>query len=682
MKKKIIIIIVIVLIIAILIGGGLVAYYISNKEKTTPEDIWNQYISYINEEKYEEMYEMITDTAKSQISKEDFIKRNENIYSGIDMANLDIQITNVEEEEKNISKINYTETMETSAGNVEFQNTVRIVKNDQREYKIEWSHNLILPGLNSTDKVRVKTIKAKRGEIDDKNGIMLAGEGKVSSIGIVPGKLPENKEETIQQISDILGISVETINKALSASWVKDDTFVPIKKVEQSETEIKEKVLQISGIKITSETSRVYPLGEASAQLVGYVQTITAEELEKNKGKGYTSTSLIGKAGLEKQYEEQLKGNNGLEIYIEDEKGKRKSEIAKIDVKNGENIKLTIDSTIQQKLYEELKNDAGFFVVMEPNTGELLALVSTPSYNPNKFVLGMTSDEWNEINNNENKPMFVRYQQSYIPGSTFKPITGAIGLTTGTLSVDDTFTYNGLSWKKDGWGEFDITTLTSYSGPKNLKNALIHSDNIYFAQAALQIGKKNFTDGLNKILFNQDLNLEISTAKSQYSNSKDISNEKVLADSGYGQGEILVNPILMASIYSAFNNDGNMIKPYIIEKDNKNVEYLVKNAFSKEAANIIKEDLIQVVEDSEGTAKDMKVIGRTIAGKTGTAEIKASKEDTTGTELGWFSVFTTDENMDRPIMIISMVEDVKGRGGSGYVVKKDSQVLEKWLSDN
>ena len=153
MKKKIIIIIVIVLIIAILIGGGLVAYYISNKEKTTPEDIWNQYISYINEEKYEEMYEMITDTAKSQISKEDFIKRNENIYSGIDMANLDIQITNVEEEEKNISKINYTETMETSAGNVEFQNTVRIVKNDQREYKIEWSHNLILPGLKDRKSV-------------------------------------------------------------------------------------------------------------------------------------------------------------------------------------------------------------------------------------------------------------------------------------------------------------------------------------------------------------------------------------------------------------------------------------------------------------------------------------------------------------------------------------------------
>ena len=595
--------------------------------------------------------------------------------TGIDMANLDIQITNVEEEEKNISKINYTETMETSAGNVEFQNTVRIVKNDQREYKIEWSHNLILPGLNSTDKVRVKTIKAKRGEIDDKNGIMLAGEGKVSSIGIVPGKLPENKEETIQQISDILGISVETINKALSASWVKDDTFVPIKKVEQSETEIKEKVLQISGIKITSETSRVYPLGEASAQLVGYVQTITAEELEKNKGKGYTSTSLIGKAGLEKQYEEQLKGNNGLEIYIEDEKGKRKSEIAKIDVKNGENIKLTIDSTIQQKLYEELKNDAGFFVVMEPNTGELLALVSTPSYNPNKFVLGMTSDEWNEINNNENKPMFVRYQQSYIPGSTFKPITGAIGLTTGTLSVDDTFTYNGLSWKKDGWGEFDITTLTSYSGPKNLKNALIHSDNIYFAQAALQIGKKNFTDGLNKILFNQDLNLEISTAKSQYSNSKDISNEKVLADSGYGQGQILVNPIHMASIYSAFVNNGNMIKPTIIYEENKQPEYLKENAISEEAANTIKEDLIQVVENPNGTAHDAKIDGLTIGAKTGTAELKKSKDEE-GEVIGWFNAFTADETSAKQLVVVSMVEDANSVGGSHYLFPKVTQIFK------
>ena len=463
MNKKIIgIVVAILLVIGIGVGAGIV---VINQNKVNPEDIWQNYISCINEQKYEEMYNMISNDTTQTISKEDFITRNKNIYEGIDMADLKIQINNVVEEDKNNVKIYYTETMETSAGNIKFDNSVKLVKDKEKKYCIVWSHNLILPGLNSTDKVKVKTIKAERGEIYDQNGKLLAGKGQISSIGIVPGKLGENKQENIEKIAELLGTTSEAINKSLSASWVKNDTFVPIKKVEKSESELKEKLLAIPGIKITSENSRVYPLGEAAAHLIGYVQTVTADDLKNNKGKGYTSTSVIGKAGLEKLYESRLKGNDGLEIYIEDEKGNRKSEIAKIDVQNGEKITITIDSDIQQKLYEELKDDKGFFVVMHPKTGELLALVSTPSYNPNKFVLGMTTAEWNEINNNENKPMYTRYAQSYIPGSTFKPITGAIGLTTGSLSEDDTFSYNGLSWKKDGWGEFDITTLTAYDGP-------------------------------------------------------------------------------------------------------------------------------------------------------------------------------------------------------------------------
>ena len=666
MNKKIIgIVVAILLVIGIGVGAGIV---VINQNKVNPEDIWQNYISCINEQKYEEMYNMISNDTTQTISKEDFITRNKNIYEGIDMADLKIQINNVVVEDKNNVKIYYTETMETSAGNIKFDNSVKLVKDKEKKYCIVWSHNLILPGLNSTDKVKVKTIKAERGEIYDQNGKLLAGKGQISSIGIVPGKLGENKQENIEKIAELLGTTSEALNKSLSASWVKNDTFVPIKKVEKSESELKEKLLAIPGIKITSENSRVYPLGEAAAHLIGYVQTVTADDLKNNKGKGYTSTSVIGKAGLEKLYESRLKGNDGLEIYIEDEKGNRKSEIAKIDVQNGEKITITIDSDIQQKLYEELKDDKGFFVVMHPKTGELLALVSTPSYNPNKFVLGMTTAEWNEINNNENKPMYTRYAQSYIPGSTFKPITGAIGLTTGSLSEDDTFSYNGLSWKKDGWGEFDITTLTAYDGPKNLRNALIHSDNIYFAQAALKIGKNNLQKGLDKILFNKDIGLEISVAKSQYSNSGEIANEKVLADSGYGQGEILVNPILMASIYSAFANDGNMVEPYIEEKEEKNTEYLVENAFSKEAANIIKNDLIQVVENQEGTAKDMKVAGRTIAGKTGTAELKGSK-NAEADVLGWFDCFTADSNNNQ-LLIISMVENARDLGGSHYLIKK------------
>ena len=665
-KKTTIWIIVAIIIIATILGT--IATFVLSKNKNKPEDIWQKYIACINEQKYEEMYNMLTEDSKAKISQDDFISRNKNIYDGIDMTDMQIKISSVEEENSTTSKISYNQSMNTDAGKIEFDNTVRLTKNKEKGYLVNWSSSLIFPTLGNNDKVRIKTISAERGSIIDKNSQVLAGQGSVSSVGIVPGKLSDNKEADIEKIANLLGTTANSISKSLSASWVKDDTFVPLKKIAMNATDLKNQLLQIPGVKITTAKGRTYPLGEAAAQLVGYVQTITAEELEANRGKGYTATSMIGKAGLEKQYEERLKGKDGVEIYIEGEDGTRKTDIARIDVQNGETIKLTIDSKIQTKLYDELKENEGFFVVMQPKTGELLALVSTPSYNPNSFALGIGTDEWNNIKNNQGNPMLARYLQSYCPGSTFKPVTGAIGLTTGSLSAEDTFQYNGLSWKKDGWGEYDITTLTAYSGPKNLKNALIHSDNIYFAQAALQIGKKNFTEGLNKIKFNENIDIGLTTSKSQYANSGDISNEKVLADSGYGQGEILVNPIHIASIYSAFANDGNMVKPYLEAKNINTVEYLVENAFSKEAANTIKDDLIQVVENPEGTANDMKVSGRTIAGKTGTAELKASK-DAQADVLGWFDCFTTDENNNQ-LLVVSMVENGRDLGGSHYLIKK------------
>ena len=664
MNKKIVIGIVIAIIIIAIVGG--IVVFVQNKNKTKPEEIWQKYISCINDRNYEEMYNMITEESKQTITQEDFIARNKNIYEGIDMTDMQIEITGIEEQDKTTTKISYNSTMNTEAGEISFSNQVKLNKDKEKGYLITWNSTLIFPQLSNTDKVRIKTISAERGEILDKNGSVLAGNGTVSSVGIVPGKLGENKETNISQITTLLGITAEEINDELSASWVKDDTFVPIKKVAITETELKNQLLQIPGVKITSASSRVYPLGEIAAHLTGYIRTITAEELEENRGKGYNSNSLIGKTGLEKQYEERLKGKDGVEIYIEDSQGNRKSEIAKVEVQDGEDIKLTIDANLQTEIYNKTKDNKGFFVVMEPKTGAILALVSTPSYDVNKFVLGMTDEEWNAINGDENKPMLARYLQKWCPGSTFKPVTGAIGLTTNSLSTEDTFSYNGLSWQKDeSWGNYNVTTLTAYNGPKNLRNAIIYSDNIYFAQAVLKIGTENFTNTLNKLKFNEIIDFPLSLAKSQYSNTDTIDSETLLADSGYGQGQILVNPIHMASIYSAFANDGNMVKPYLEYEENKQVEYLVENAFTKEAANIIKDDLIQVVETVGGTAHDMKVNGRTIAAKTGTAELKASKEDEADI-LGWIDCFSTDSNNNQ-MLIISMIEDGRDAGGSRYL---------------
>jgi len=582
------------------------------------------------------------------------------------------------------ARIMYDTEMDTIAGKVTFSNNMALSHNEEKQYRIEWSSRIIFPDLEDADRVRVGVTEPKRGNIYDRNNVLLAEEGIVSSVGFVPGKMSEKsetKEEDIKKAAELLGITVDKINTLLGASYVKADTFVALTNVSKSNMELKEKLLQIPGIKITDSTARVYPYGEQLAHLIGYVQNVTAEDLEANPDKGYTKNSVIGKAGLEKIYEDRLKGSAGSEIYITDSQGNRIQTIAKIDVKNGENIKLTIDARIQKIAYEQFSEDKGATVVMNPKTGEILALCSTPSYDSNDFVLGMSDTKWQEILNDQSKPLYNRYAASFAPGSSFKPITAGIGLTNNKFTADEDFGTSGKSWQKDSsWGTYNVTTLATYSGKADLKNALIYSDNIYFAKAALKIGRDTFASELNRIGFNKEMDFVQNISASTGNNINTLTNEIALADSGYGQGQILVNPIHAASIYSAFVNDGNMIKPYLEYKDTVKGEIYVQNAFSKEAANEIKEDLIQVVENPNGTAASAKIDGVKLAGKTGTAEIKASQEDTTGTEIGWFNCFIADENSSKQLVVISMVEDVKDRGGSHYLLPKVKTIIQRTIN--
>ena len=213
-----------------------------------------------------------------------------------------------------------------------------------------------------------------------------------------------------------------------------------------------------------------------------------------------------------------------------------------------------------------------------------------------------------------------------------------------------------------------------------MKNALIYSDNIYFAKAALKIGADNLMNSLDEIGFNQEVPFEITMAESQYSNTERIETEIQLADSGYGQGQILVNPLHLASIYTSFLNEGNIIQPYLQYSDNPAGKIWIEEAFSSETVSQVMEGLTGVVNDPNGTGYAAHRDDILLAGKTGTAELKESQEDTSGTEIGWFAVFTADKNVKTPILMISMVENVKGIGGSGYVVSKDKAVLDQYFS--
>ena len=659
----------------------------------TPEELLVEYMNHIPAQEYEQMYKMLHIEASGNVSQEDFIKRNSAIYEGIEIQNMAVEIIAYDEEQLTVT---YQTSFDTVAGEISFENEAFFLEGEDG-YKLVWDNSLIFPNLASTDKVTVLTTQANRGEILDRNGRVLAGKGTASSVGIVPGKL-ENREEAIAKIAELLETTPEVIEKKLSAQWVKDDSFVPIKtiprveeiellKVEPDEDVLKEKerhesLLAIPGVMISDVEVREYPLGEAAAHLVGYVQSVTAEDLEEHAGEGYTANSVIGRSGMEGLFEKELKGQNGCRIYIVNSEGKEKEELACILVQHGQDIKLTIDASLQIALYEQFQEDKSCSVAMNPYTGEVLALVSTPSYDNNDFIMGLSSEQWTALNDDEDKPMYNRFRQVWCPGSTFKPVTAAVGLESGAIDPNEDYGNVGLSWQKDAsWGSYYVTTLHAYE-PVILENALIYSDNIYFAKAALKIGYEEMESSLTQLGFNAELPFEIKMAKSQYSNSESIETEIQLADSGYGQGQVLVNPLHLACIYSAFCNEGNIIKPYLVYQNEVSAEYWISGAFSSETASRVLEGTKKVVNDSHGTGYAAHRDDIVLAGKTGTAEIKASKDDTSGTELGWFAVFTAEETVERPILIISMVEDVKGRGGSGYVVKKDSLVLEEWFSRN
>lgn len=666
-----------ILIIIIAIIGIVCACIFLKKPTNNPEEVLKTYMSYILDKNYEGMYELISEETKQNIEKETYLARNKNIYEGIEISNLQVNIVKTNKKE-NKAEVIYNVTMKTIAGEINFSNTSYFVKEAEDKYKLEWTSADIFPELKNEYKVRVETIEADRGKILDRNGNILAGKQTASQIGFVPGKINEQtKEQDIAKVAELLDISVETINNSLSASYVKDDTFVPLRTIRKSEQALKNQLLEIKGIKIIDTEERIYPLGEASSHLLGYIQGINEEELKEKKEQGYNQQSVIGKSGLEKIYEERLRAINGAEIYIVDDNGKKTKTLAKTEAKNGEDIKLTIDSTLQKALYEQFKEDKSAHVAINPKTGEVLALVSTPTFDSNDFSLGMTTNKWNNLSQNEAKPLYNRYLASFAPGSSIKPIVGAIGLNSKSFTADEDFGKSTTKWQKDSsWGNFYVSTLTTYSGTANLQNALIYSDNIYFAKAALKIGKENFVKNLNDIGFKQKIEFVQEMEQSSYANGNSITSEKQLANSGYGQAEMLVNPIHMAMIYSSFANEGNIIMPYLEYKENTEPTYYKKQAFTQDTANTIKQDLIQVVENENGTAYSIKIEGMTIAGKTGTAEIKDSKDDQNGTEIGWFNSFLADENSKRQLLIVSMVEDVKGRGGSHYLLDKIKEIYQ------
>lgn len=563
--------------------------------------------------------------------------RNQAVFDRVGAS--DIKITNVKTKkyDSKTYELTFTANMNTKIGKLSAQHYEAPIVKVGDNWRIQWSPRLLFPSMDGKDTVQIDLIAATRGQIYDRNNQLLAKNGDVTQAGLVPGKLGTGADRTanLEKIAAAWDVKVTSLETLLKQSWVTDDTFVPVKIVTDSPV--------MTGAAYQKIGSRTYPLGEAAAQLIGYVGTATADDIRKDPT--LTANSKIGKTGLEQIYDKQLRGTDGGQISIQN--GDNIHPLLTKKAVNGKSLKLTIDANQQKTAYTQLAGKAGSVVTMNPTNGELLTLASSPSYDPNAFVNGISQTDYDKYANNTSLPFLSRFAQRYAPGSTFKMLTAAIALQNKTITPDTTKSISGLKWQKDSsWGDYKVTRTVD-AASENMTQALVNSDNIWFAQVALKMGASAYLKGLAP-LFKTQADLPLTMKKAQISNSGKLASETLLADTAYGQGQLLLSPIEQAAMYSTIANGGTMQQPTLIQgtKGKRTSSVLQANA-----ANTVKTALTHVVSDQAGTAHNLAIDGHTIAAKTGTAELK-QKQDTDGKENGFLVAMDADKNTYLTVALI------------------------------
>lgn len=667
-KKRKTLLIVLPLLLLLVVGGFFgYRYYDKQQRQNQAEKVVHSFIENLSKNKFDKLPSLIlSDSAeRNGYTNDQVAEKYQTIFSGIDAANIKGSKITLSDDVKDADyQFTYQLSLTTSLGEIKDLNYSGTIKFEKDQPKNDWAPNLIFPDMAGQDKVSISVDEAVRGEIVDRNKTPLAANGTLYQLGVIPGQLGdgEDKESRIKAIAKQFDLTEKAIQQALDQSWVQDDYFVPLKIVEPTAD-------LPTGASIQETAGRTYPLGEAAAQLIGYVGDITAEDVEKDDT--LASNGKIGRSGLEAAFDKELRGKNGGKIAITDEKGTERKALIETKKTDGKTIQLTIDAKAQKIAFDSLKNQAGSTVVTEPTTGDLLVLASSPSFDPNKMTNGISQEDYDAYHNNKDLPFISRFATGYAPGSTFKTITAAIGLDNGTINPETVLSINGLKWQKDSsWGDYFVTRVSDVASV-NLRNALVYSDNIYMAQQTLAMGEDKFRAGLEKFIFGEELDLPIAMNPAQISNDKSFNSEILLADTGYGQGELLINPIQQAAMYSVFANQGSLVYPRLVMGAETKTK---KELISPETISLINEDLKAVVTDENGTAHSLAALGLPLAAKTGTAEIK-EKQDEKGQENSFLFAF---DAQNQKYLMVSMLED-RQENSSATALAPD---LLSYLSEN
>ncbi|MGO2095126.1 MAG: PBP2a family beta-lactam-resistant peptidoglycan transpeptidase MecA1 [Mammaliicoccus sciuri] len=656
--KKLIIAIVIVIIA---VGSG-VFFYASKDKKI------NETIDAIEDKNVKQVFKNSTYQSKNDNGEVEMTDRPIKIYDSLGVKDINIKDRDIKKVSKNKKQVTAKYELQTNYGKINRDVKLNFIKED-KDWKLDWNQSAIIPGMKKNQSINIEPLKSERGKILDRNNVELATTGTAHEVGIVPNNVSTSDYKVI---AEKLDLSESYIKQQTEQDWVKDDTFVPLKTVQDMNQDLKNFVEKYH---LTSQEteSRQYPLEEATTHLLGYVGPINSEELKQKAFKGYKKDAIVGKKGIEKLYDKDLQNKDGYRVTIIDDNNKVIDTLIEKKKIDGKDIKLTIDARVQKSIYNNMKDDYGSGTAIHPQTGELLALVSTPSYDVYPFMNGMSDEDYKKLTEDDKEPLLNKFQITTSPGSTQKILTAMIGLNNKTLDGKTSYKINGKGWQKDkSWGDYNVTRYEVVNADIDLKQAIESSDNIFFARVALELGSKKFEEGMKRLGVGEDIPSDYPFYNAQISN-KNLDNEILLADSGYGQGEILINPVQILSIYSALENKGNVNAPHVL-KDTKNKVWK-KNIISQENIKLLTDGMQQVVNKTH--REDIYRSYANLVGKSGTAELKM-KQGETGQQIGWFISYDKD---NPNIMMAINVKDVQDKGMASYNAKISGKVYDD-LYDN
>lgn len=644
-----------------------------NEPRQDPKPFLDNYVQLLNAYNFGACYALLAPDTQEAITLVDFTQRYQNIFDGIDFQGLTISYGDLTVEAGKRYLQSATLTYSSALLDEFTQDVVFSLDysdNDSTFY-LNWTPAMIFTDLTSSTEVKLRTLRPARGEILDSEHNAYAINSYAESVYVQPSKI-EDTSYTVTALASILGMTTVDVEKVLSSSAaVKYDSAVvkayPPGGISEA-TESALTTLPGVGVDRTSMTPiRYYPNGSFFAHSMGYTSAITAEELSKLDSSRYDISSYVGRTGLEAAYEDILCGTKGysLDIYASD--GQRLSTVARKEKVDGLDLEVTLDYDLQcraEEMLEQLKEEgnAGAAVVLEPTTGEVLAISSFPDFDPNLFVLNSDPETLaSYVAADSNSPLYNRaVQGSYIPGSTVKPLIAAMALDDGV--VDENYEFTGeiikKQWTPKGyWPYPPITRVSNYSGPVNMSNAITKSDNIYFADVALKAGWEKLEPFLKMVGFDERIPFDLRVSKPGYLNSDNYENMQLLAATGYGQGELIISPLQMACIFSSLANNGDVMTPRLVRATRRmeGTDYAVvdeysesvwkENIISDHALSTIVPMLRRVVE--EGSGRKIHINGLTICGKTGTAEIGSDKTR----EIAWMIAFVENADYNRLVCV-------------------------------